>query len=84
MFSFVTGISVGMQHSISRKTTQATARKLIIGPSRPSVKGLSGRTWSLPRNSKIACGRAHDVCRKITAAPTMAEKAVDEPRKIKP
>jgi hypothetical protein len=32
----------------------------------------------------MACGRAQDVCKKITAAPTIAENAVDEPKKIRP
>jgi hypothetical protein len=39
---------------------------------------------SRPRQRSMAWGRAHDVCKKITAAPTIAEKAVVEPRKMRP
>lgn len=84
MFSLVTGLSVGKKNMMSKNKTQITEMKLTAGPILPSENARSGRTLSRPRQRTIACGRAHDVCKKITAAPTIAEKAVVDPRKMRP
>lgn len=69
---------------MSKNRTQTTEMKFTVGPNLPSENTRSGRTLSRPRHRTIACGRAQDVCKKMTAAPTIAEKAVVEPKKMRP
>lgn len=60
------------------------AMALIGAPSLPRLKYRLGRIRSRPRYRTMACGMTQDVCRKKIQALTIAEKAVLDPRKMRP
>lgn len=69
---------------MSMKNTHTHASTFNGNPNLPRSKALGGKTLSLPRHARIPWGKTYDVVMKTIQAPTIEEKAADEPIKISP
>lgn len=75
---------VGNENSTTENAIQAIATALATVPmTGPNVQGAALTAFRLEANEMLI-GTAYDIPRHIVAVPVNAEKAADEPRKIRP
>lgn len=79
MVTCVTGTIAGIENNTIANPTHSTATAFTTTPALPNPNGAPA-TPARPPTSEIAIGNAYDAPRHMTATPTNALNAVDDPR----